>query len=372
MVAIAAFASFAPSAFLPLGGILGLAVLATGDYRRVVRDRANWVSLAFTVWSALSIIWSVDRSLSSRMALTAFILAIVFAGVREVVRDAAALRKIAAGFIFGCVILFGRITGQAIIDIRSQPGIRFNLPDVNANYAGYSFAAAIGVLALLWFIRTPARWWPWVIGASLIIALAGIAVSDTRGSFLAVAALVVWSVLARFMKNPPIRTLIGVLVVIALCIATGVADKLSLVAESLLGRPTGDWSGRLMIWPLARQWWLEHFIVGSGTTTFQVSNQFDSAAHNFVLELGTGLGIVGVALFVSFLWIALRGPGRVTRVLIGVFLLANAFSYLSGVWELAPAAWVGISLFSLAGMSQKAVSVSVTPEKAASLTARPS
>jgi len=112
--------------------------------------------------------------------------------------------------------------------------------------------------------------------------------------------------------------------------------------ESLLGRPTGDWSGRLVVWPLAREWWLDHFILGSGVSTFAGANPMKIGAHDLVLEIGAGLGLVGVLLFLCFLFFSVF---RQPPLLVGSLIAVTAASYITGHWELAPAAWVLLAIF---------------------------
>jgi len=78
-------------------------------------------------------------------------------------------------------------------------------------------------------------------------------------------------------------------------------------------RATGDLAGRLTIWPEARQVFGEHLLVGVGAGGFRAVGTSGIGAHDVVLELGAGLGLVGIALFLGLIVASLtttRGPVR--------------------------------------------------------------
>ncbi len=136
-------------------------------------------------------------------------------------------------------------------------------------------------------------------------------------------------------------------------------DQASLAFENVFGRATGDWSGRLIIWPVARDFWAseDNFWFGAGAGAFQLSNYYQVGAHNFILELGTGMGTVGVLVYVAVLWTSLGKQATGTdprgRVLVGCFIAASALSYLTGFWDHSPAAWIGVAVFFRIGLLDK-------------------
>lgn len=235
--------------------------------------------------------------------------------------------------------------GSAIVDDR------LNMDGLNINYAGYALAAGFSMVVLLWVTkpRTLRRRLSLAITAAALIL--GIVLSDTRGAFVGLALMAAWLILCFLFKRPPYKALVFVVLLVAFSIATGILDRASLVLEGLLGRATGDWSGRLIIWPLAREDWSHHFLLGTGVSTFLTRNYLGIGAHDLILELGTGTGIIGVLIYVTFLWSSLGkrtslAGEKPATILIGCFIAVSAFSYLTGHWELSPAAFVGLAAFS--------------------------
>jgi O-antigen ligase len=168
------------------------------------------------------------------------------------------------------------------------------------------------------------------------------------------ALLAAWVIVSFVFRRPPLVAAVVALLLVAFSIVTGIADQASLALESGV-RATGDWSGRLIIWPWAREVWAMDPWVGVGAGGFREINAYGVLAHNIILQTGTGLGIIGVALIVALIWSALawkrtswKQPKR--ALLVGAFLLASAPAYLSGVWETAPASWMVMAIFARLGV----------------------
>ena len=214
------------------------------------------------------------------------------------------------------------------------------------------------MLALLWVTKSRTFRQRAGIFTAAVILIVGIQLADTRGAFVGLALIAFWLLLSAMFKRPPMKLLVFAVLVAAWAIVTGVFDKLSLAVEGIFERATGDWSGRLIIWPMAREDWTQNIMFGTGASTFMNENSFGIGAHDLILELGTGLGLVGVVLYVILLWSSLgkrtaaAGPRR-GKVLVGSFIAVSTFSYLTGVWDLAPAAWIGLAVFSRVGLLGK-------------------
>jgi O-antigen ligase len=160
-----------------------------------------------------------------------------------------------------------------------------------------------------------------------------------------------WILVHRFVPRIGLPALCAAILVAQLGIVTGWADTALRLLDAGTIRSTGDLAGRLASWPLARNVFEEHPVIGVGAGGFRAINPYGIGAHNLFLELGTGLGLVGIVLFVGTVFAALvegtrTADTRLRNVAIGSLLAAWAPVYMSGHWELSPAAWVAIALFS--------------------------
>ena len=151
---------------------------------------------------------------------------------------------------------------------------------------------------------------------------------------------------SRLLRRPPFVALLVAVTASSLIVSTPLIDHLARPVEAIFGRDTGDWSGRLVLWPEARALWADHVLVGSGAYTSAVQNSLGIPSHNFFLETGSGSGAVGLAIFVAVFVLALRGRER--RLIAGAWISAATFCYVTGSWELAGPAWISLALVHIA------------------------
>ncbi len=95
---------------------------------------------------------------------------------------------------------------------------------------------------------------------------------------------------------------------------SGVLDA-TLRPRGASDRERGDFNGRLTLWPDAREEFWDHPFLGRGVDSFAATNPLRIAAHNALLDVGTGLGVLGIALFVALIWQALK-PRRILNGLV--------------------------------------------------------
>lgn len=341
---LAAMSTFEPGIVLKAGPVLCSVLWFAVRPLTLRADTTVVAALGFSVWSILSIVWSSSTEATVTSALTLSSCIVLFIFARTWIWTSRQLLLVIGGYLIGCLISAALLTGRVLAS-----GGRTSIDAVNINYLAYAFAAGFAmVVVLLQARRAGVR--GMVFPLSILVVLSvGIMVSQTRGALLGIAALAGWLILCSVFRRPPLRVLWAVWGLAAVAIVTGVTDKVSLVFESG-GRATGDWSGRLVIWPMAREAWLDNPILGVGAGAFQATNSMGIGAHNVILELGAGLGVVGVLLFMLTFTSALRQPRqaatRRTLLLVGAFVAASAPSYLTGQWDLAPVGWFALAVFS--------------------------
>jgi O-antigen ligase len=275
-------------------------------------------------------------------------LLVMFLVLQDLIRTREQIRFLAWSYLIG---LFIAVTVTLVTSWGgdSTDG-RYTLGSLNANYLGYSLAAGFAVIALLWATKEntfTAKLWLVIIGAAIVV---GIELTGTRGAELGLACLLVWLLMCKVAKRPPIRTLLLILALAATAISTGIIDQV-LGSVDFGSRGDGTLSGRLGLWGMARDLWAASPWTGQGMWAMRASNPNGVDAHSLFLELGSALGIVGVILFIALLWSILgRDTGaadpRLRFFLIGALLAASAPAYLSGAWEPTPASWVLLAIFS--------------------------
>jgi O-antigen ligase len=195
-----------------------------------------------------------------------------------------------------------------------------------------------------------------MVSASVLI-LFGILRTGTRGAWLSVGLLVVWLVVSRVARHRRVLPALYVAIAAA-CIATvtGQFDRFVVPYLDRSLRDTGDLNGRLYMWPFARDLLTDHLVFGAGAGTFRAVNPLGISAHNALLEIGSGLGLLGIALFLG---VAVRALVKETAMTdevsrnrkLGAFLIVSTPILLSGVWEQSAVAWVAMALASRMAMS---------------------
>lgn len=351
MAAVVCVAVFDPTRATIYGPFVCALVYLAGRPLKLRFDMPNCLALAFPGFAATSSLWSVNPGASWRAALVYTAVAVMFVVARDAIRTVRQARALVVGYLAGCFVLVVKI----LMAPAAASGQRLSLDTMNVNYAGYALAAGFAMVALLWVTKRRTLRRTAVMLGTVAALTVGSLLADTRGALLGLGLMAVWLLACWAFSEPPLRWLVTLTVILAGTIVSGAANEASLILEAVMGRATGDWSGRLVLWPAARAMWGEHLLIGAGADTFRLSSFFGMGAHNLILELGTGLGIVGVTVYVGLLWSSLgkrttSASQTLGPLLIGCFIATSVLSYLTGVWDSAPAAWLALAVFSRIGV----------------------
>lgn len=344
MAVIAGFSTFDPALTLSIAPAMAVAVLILGRPLAFKMDAPVILAVLFALWAWLSLLWSPTQEFSHATAVLWSQVLVIFIAAYDLIKSRSQLRMVAAGFITGAVFTVAKnlYFGPDITETIAAGG-RAVLGNANVNYVAYALTTALALVALLWVTRTHTKTSILILAATAAVLVAGVISSDTRAAQLGAGCLLAWIMFCLLTRRRPVKLVVFALMVSAFCIVTGVADQASLAYESGM-RVTGDWSGRLIIWPIAREMWADNPLTGVGAGAFIMISGLGVGAHNVILQTGTGLGAVGVGLFIGLIWTALARNRQ--PLLAGAFLAASAPIYLSGMWETAPAAWIVIAIFS--------------------------
>jgi O-antigen ligase len=349
---LAGVSTFDPNFALRFGAVLCALLLVSMGSRLRFRS-ADLFAILLTAWAALSLLWAADSptaqlSLKNQLAVLA-----IFLSVRVAVSDLRQLVIVALGYSAGCAFsLYQLITqnrGSAFTaELSAQ---RLGVEGVNLNYLAYSLAAGLALTVLLWSIRRPIRLMRLGIFALVPFIGFGLIQSGSRGAVAGAAMLIVWLVGWRLLPGRGLATPVFAFCLAAVATAAGWLDGWLLGVDASLTRSTGDLAGRLSVWPYAREVIRQEPLTGIGAGCFRASNPMAIGAHNVVLEVTSGLGLIGLALLAAVAYQALIAGTRSTeprtrRLVVGAIIAVSAPIVLSGHWELSPAAWFILALFS--------------------------
>lgn len=355
MALLAALATFDPATTLKFGPAIAVIVFLSGRPMSVRLAAPVVLSALFILWASLSLIWTADPVFTqATVTLWAQVL-VIFIALHDAIQSRSQLLFVVLGYLGGAVFTVVKtlLVSPEAAALASAAGDRVELGNANTNYIAYSLGVGFALVVLIWVTRVNTRRLLLVLVPAMILIVVGINLTETRAAFIGLGALGAWVIISKILRRPPIRLLVFILLGLQVLAITGWADRASLIFESG-ARATGDWSGRLIIWPIAREVWGENPVIGIGAGGFGAVNPLGIPAHNMVLQTGTGLGIVGVLLLMAVIWTALSrsSPERQPRraFIVGAFLAASAPAYLTGVWETAPASWVALAIISRVGV----------------------
>lgn len=349
---LAACSTFSPGQTLRYGMLFAILVVATNLSPRTRPSTAAIFLGLLTTHACLSWFWATERDATLGAAISQIGVLAIFLAVRAVVADRSGFLLVGGGYLLGCIWTLRQISTlnpAAAFSLRFT-STRFGIPGLNPNYAAYAFVGGILLLgALYWTPYSRSRLLR-VLSVALAILLAwGVTLSGTRGAAIGCACLAAWLLVCRlFPLRPALTTLVIVIAAVGFGTVSGIVDPVLRNFDGLWSRRTGDLAGRLTIWPRARNEMAEHPVWGLGHGNFAATDPTGIAAHNLLLETAVGLGGIGLVLLGLFLVAAFRvtaadPPARL--VAIGSFIAASAPIYLSGAWDLAPAGWVILALF---------------------------
>jgi len=351
LAGVAAVSTFDPTLALRVGALIA-ALMALPDVRSYRPTAPDKWAFAFAALTYLSLAWTISPHLTSAVGKDQVAVAVIFVAVRISVRSRRALGIIGMGYLTGCGITLWLLLQENSLtreQLDFTTGIRYGLTGLNPNYVAYAMAGGVAVAVLVsQFMRksTP------LLLAPIVIIFVGISLAGTRGALIAFTATVVWCIVPSQLRRAGLVVVYGLVVGVASGILFGFTDDL--IRSNIEGnvtRETGNLNGRLLLWPIARDAFDRHLWIGSGGGTFPALNPRGIFAHNVLLDVGAGLGLVGLIVFIALIWTTLisgtrGGDQRRRALLVGVVLCAVSPPMLSGYWYQSPAAWVIIALFS--------------------------
>ena len=184
-------------------------------------------------------------------------------------------------------------------------------------------------LPLFYFSMKNERGMPRLFMASfLIISLAAIMATQSRGGFLGLLAVLLGIAICEKINIVKMVFGSGVLLLVFLIISpTGYVDRMSTMLSPEQDYNRTESGGRIEIWKRGIQLMMENPVLGVGPAAFEVAEATKhtdvvtgisgkwSVAHNSFVQIGTELGIPGLVLFIMILVLSIRSLRRLRREL---------------------------------------------------------
>ncbi|MEH1166197.1 O-antigen ligase family protein [Micromonospora sp. CPCC 205539] len=330
--------------------LAALALLTSGRIPRI--GPADYLALLICCWASTTLMWSRDVE-SSQIAVRAWwTVALLLIAARHVLSTRRRLLLVAGSFLGGA--LWAAVQLMLVRDSAEAdptPALRTSLDGVGVNYTAYCLVTAVLVSLLLLVVRPGNRLVRVALWLLLPVFVYATTLTGTRASLIALTAVAVYLILSRLAVRTWVLAAPAAVILLTAVPFGHLAQHPPQWLENLFDRPLDDLSGRLAVWPIAEASFWESPVVGIGAGAFPSTNPYyEVGAHTLLLTLGNDVGLLGIGLFVALIGFLLRGaaPGQGRRhgLLVGALIVAWTPIWLSGHWEISPAAWLVLAIWS--------------------------
>jgi O-antigen ligase len=323
LITISAFGSLTKFLGLMCAAAIGLWLFRRRKY--VVPDRAILAWSVFVLLAIASATWAIDPKQVLSPLFTMILLFLLYAELSFVPIDNRTLTIVIQAVILSGAIAaaYGAYLFHSGVDIAASGRLIIgtnSVADTGNHIDPNEFAAALLLpisLSLVASVEARRMLVRLVAMACLVLLGAGIAFAGSRGSLVAIFAMLIF-LLIRSRK----RLLLGGVGVAGLGIAlasySNVLQRFGDVAAS-------GGAGRLEIWKVGLAAFIQHPIFGAGFGNFTAAyNQayllvsltknmyWNEAPHNNLILVGVELGVVGLAIFLYAWWTQFRTLRAVT------------------------------------------------------------
>jgi O-Antigen ligase len=311
---------------LLLAAWIGTWRTAWADRRAVIESQRPLIIaiVLFLVWNAISILWATNSGAGLESLVEWLQAAAIFIVVATSIRDERYVRWMLVAFVIGGVIsvVIGVAQGglHQVGEAANESAAEGRLTGggTDPNYLGAGLVAST-IVAMTLFAAYRQAILRWVLAGAMVILVAGIVASASRGALL--AALV--GAITAFIVFKRGRLALGA----ALLLLIGLAAIWIAADPSALTRLTnfsGTGTGRTELWKIAWRVGNNNPVVGVGLGNFAVEAvhyvqrpgaltavkivvEEPHVVHNMYLQSFAETGIIGFALLAAFVVIVLRG-----------------------------------------------------------------
>jgi O-antigen ligase len=296
------------TAGIGLAGVWVLSVLAAARLRQPHPLHATMI--AFALWCAASILWSLDPVASRGQVETYVQLVLLALIVWDLYETPAHLNTGLQAYVLGCWVCIAELLE---VYLAGEMQRRFSVGEFNENTLGFTLSLG---LPIAWYLATVARADEGLGGrfapalrianlAFIPVALFGIALTASRSSMACGVLAIAYMVVSVGGVRRGARVLFfGGATALAIYFGVSLIPETSAerLESTTVELSDGDWNGRLPTWKEAVRMVAERPLVGVGVKAFQVGAvETRAAPHNLVLSISAELGVIGLAIFSSIL-----------------------------------------------------------------------
>ena len=300
---------------------------ATWAERRAVIESQRPLIIAivlFLVWNSISILWAKSSGTGLESIVEWLQAAAIFIVVATSIRDERYVRWMLVAFVIGGVISVavgvattglhqvGEVANESAAEGRLTGG------GTDPNYLGAGLVASTIVAMTLFAAYRQAVLRGVLVGA-MVILVAGVVASESRGALLAALA----GAITAFIVFKRGRLALGAALLLLIGLAAiGIAADPSALAR--LTNFSGTGTGRTELWKIAWRVGNDNPVVGVGLGNFAVEAvhfvtrpgaltavgavvEEHRVVHNMYLQAFAETGIIGFAFLMAFVVIVLRG-----------------------------------------------------------------
>lgn len=332
-------------------GILSISVVVVLSYLagRLLQARQQIKGtvflVGFTILAAASLGWSSNPEAAEqklvlfvgRVAFPAAAIGILSADIDWSKPCVATLKKLSQVQIVAVSVLL-----LVVPDSSSFPG-RVTTSGVNPIWLGRSLALCVGLLLLVGTLDKLKRF----DISTIAIGFGACVYVGARGPIIAVVTLVVWQAFgsgysARPASSRRIVLQLLLFVVAVFLMATDLLDESRLAGLGAVDRDQNSQARLDLANSGIDQFW-ENPVAGSGLAGFESPLRGLTYPHNFVIEIGVELGLLGLALVAALLLHAWTSSTSLRGLLLASLLLAmfsgdlagNEAYWIVAIWAIA-------------------------------------
>jgi O-antigen ligase len=297
---------------------VGLVAARGEEIGRILQPRRYLLATLglLLVWLTLSLAWAEDPALAADDVWHWWALAVLFLVVMTMVVEPRTLRWVAAAFVAGAVVSVAAGALDGSLTSAIDGGARLEGGSGDPNFlAANLVAGTVLALALAAGTREPLALW--ALGGAMLVLIAGLVASGSRGGALAAAV----AVAASFVVFKGRR---GWVVAFSL-VAVGISALMLANAPAVWERVTefDNDNGRSDLWTVAWRMTEDHPVAGVGLNNFRTFApdyvqqpgaleevhlvvEVPRFVHNTYLQLLAENGVIGLGLFLGFAFACLR------------------------------------------------------------------